>query len=282
MGGLDDVCVNMLNAIGNGIDGGLLDKLALGPAQFNEAMHAMSVRMHDTAVKPASAAIASIICTLELERTAAKADGDRELGVRIIGMTLFRCALILLFAGNALVILDGIDSVCTGIIARMNTAMPDTSPSEGLMLGDQMRDAIEKAGAIGQSGLMILVLIPFLVAQIAGVVLIAVVYLRFMQLYMLTCFASLPVVFLAAEPTRQMGIGYFRRYGQTSFQAIVLSFGIVLYRTFIGDILQIDDFTGEDLWGFIIDNFGNFLIGSLMLGCLVMVSTAVSRAIFGE
>lgn len=282
MAGLEDICVNMLNAIGDGIDSTLMDKLSLNPVQFNETMHAMSVNVHNTAVKPVSAAVASVVCTLELARVSARADGDSQLGTRIVFMTLFKCAIVLLFAGNALVILDGIDAVSGDIISGMTSLMPETSTGDDAMLGDQMRDAISKAGTIGQSGLMMLVLIPFLVSQIAGVILVAVVYLRFMQLYMLTCFASLPVVFLAADPTRQMGIGYFRRYGQTSFQAITLTLGIVLYRTFMADMLQIGEFTGDDLWGFIIDNFGNFLIGSLMLGCLVMVSTAVSRAIFGE
>lgn len=282
MAGLEDVCVHMLNAISDGIDSGLLDRLALSPTEFNETLHTMSLSVHDIAVKPASAAIASIIFTLELARMSVKADGDRELGTRIVFNVLLKCALVLVFASNALHILDSIDSIVTAIVERLSSVTPSDTPTEAVMLGDQMREAIENAGAIGQSGLMILVLIPFLVSQIAGVILIAVVYLRFMQLYMLTCFASLPVVLIAAEPTRTMGIGYFRRYAQISFQAITLTVGIVLYRAFMADMLRINDYTGEDLWAFVINNFGNFLIGSLMLGCLVMVSSTVSRAVFGE
>ena len=283
MADLVDPCVNMLNAIGGGIDGSILDKLALGPAEFNTAMHAMASTVHDTAVKPVTAVVASIIFTLELARASTRVDGDRELGVRIIGSVLLKCALVLLFAGNARLILDGIDGVTTAVMGAINGAIQQGEGPQTQLLGEQMRDAIDDAGIIGQSGLMVLVLIPFIVSQIAGVVLLAVVYMRFMQIYMLSCFASLPVVFMANEHTRQMGVGYLRRYAQTSFQAITLTVGIVLYRTFIGEALRLDGYPdGGNLWQYIIANFGTLMLGAIMLFCMVMASTATAKAVFGE
>lgn len=283
MADLVDPCVNMLNAIGGGIDGSILDKLALGPSQFNTAMHAMSITVHDIAVKPTASALASIVFTLELARASLRMEGDRELGVRIIGTVLLKCALILLFASHARLLLDGIDGITSSIITAMSGALSQAPGSESQLLGDQMRTAIEDAGIIGQSGLMVLVLIPFIVSQIAGVVLLAVVYMRFMQLYMLSCFASLPVVFMASEHTRQMGVGYLKRYAQTSFQAITLTVGVVLYRTFIGEALRLDGYAdGDNLWQYIIANFGTLMLGAIMLVCLVMVASATSKAVFGE
>ena len=283
MADLVEPCVNMLNAIGGGIDGTILDKLAMGPAEFNAAMHSMAAAVHDTAVKPVAAAVASIVFTLELARAGLRVDGDRELGVRIIGAVLLKCALVLLFAGNAGLILSGIDGVTSSVIDAMAGTLTGM-PAEGTgLLGDQLRPAIEDAGLIGQSGLMVLVLIPFIVSQIAGIILLAVVYMRFMQLYMLSCFASLPIVFMAGEHTRQMGVGYLRRYAQTSFQAITLTVGVILYRTFIGEALRLEGYTdGDGLWQYIIANFGTLMLGAVMLCCLVMVAAATSRAVFGE
>ena len=280
---LVDPCVHMLNAIGNGIDGSILDRLALGPTDFNAAMHTMAVTVHDTAVKPVAAMVASVVFTLELARASTRADGDRGLGVRIIGSVLLKCALVLLFAGNAVLIIDGIDGVTGEIMTRIGDAVQQGPEGVTEPLGEQMRDAIDDAGIIGQSGLMVLVLIPFIVSKIAGIVLLAVVYMRFMQIYMLSCFASLPIVFLANEHTRQMGIGYLRRYAQASMQAVTLTVGVILYRTFIGETLRLDGYPdGGNLWQYIIANFGTLMLGAIMLFCMVMASTATAKAVFGE
>ena len=283
MADLVEPCVNMLNAIGGGIDGTILDKLALGPDEFNAGLYQMAGSVHTVAVRPIAATIASIVFTLELARAAVRADGDRELGVRIIGMVLLKCALVLLFAQNAGLILEGIDAVVASIVRAMSGVLAAAPETGGQLLGDQMREAIEDAGLIGQSGLMVLVLIPFFVSQVAGVVLLAVVYMRFMQIYMLSCFASLPVVFMASEQTRAMGVGYLRRYGQVSFQSITLTVGVILYRNFIAEALRFDGYTdGSDLWQYVIANFGPLMLGAIMLGCLVMVSSATAKAVFGE
>ncbi|WP_140463218.1 MULTISPECIES: hypothetical protein [unclassified Bifidobacterium] len=283
MADLVEPCVNMLNAIGGGIDGSILGRLALGPAEFNAGLYNMAGSVHTSAVKPVSATIASIVFTLELARASTRADGDRELGVKIIGGVLLKCALVLLFASHAALILQGIDAVVSQIVSAASGVLAAAPGSETQLLGDQMRSAIEDAGLIGQSGLMVLVLIPFIVSQIAGVVLLAVVYMRFMQIYMLTCFASLPIVFMASEHTRMMGVGYLKRYGQVSFQAITLTVGVILYRTFVGEALRLDGYVdGGDLWQYIIANFGTLLLGAIMLGCLVMVSSATAKAVFGE
>ncbi|KAA8830171.1 hypothetical protein [Bifidobacterium tissieri] len=280
---LVDPCVNMLNAIGDGIDGSVLDRLALGPTDFNAAMHTMAVTVHDTAVKPVAAMVASVVFTLELARASTRADGDRELGVRIIGSVLLKCALVLLFAGNAVLIIDGIDGITGEIMTRIGDAVQQGPEGVTEPLGEQMRDAIDDAGIIGQSGLMVLVLIPFIVSKIAGIVLLAVVYMRFMQIYMLSCFVSLPIVFLANEHTRQMGIGYLRRYAQASMQAVTLTVGVILYRTFIGETLRLDGYPdGGNLWQYIIANFGTLMLGAIMLFCMVMASTATAKAVFGE
>ncbi|MBT1170698.1 hypothetical protein [Bifidobacterium sp. SO4] len=283
MASLVEPCVNMLNAIGGGIDGTILDRLALGPAEFSAGMYDMTSTVHAVAVKPVAATVASIVFTLELARASVRADGDRELGVRIIGTVLLKCALVLLFAQHAGLILQGIDGITSTIVKAMSGVLSNASGAESQLLGDQMRTAIEDAGVVGQAGLMTLVLIPFFVSQIAGVVLLAVVYMRFMQIYMLSCFASLPVVFMASDHTRSMGVGYLRRYGQASFQAITLTVGVVLYRAFIGEALTLGGYVeGSDLWQYVISNFGMLMLGAIMLGCLVMVSSATAKAVFGE
>ncbi len=283
MADLVDPCVDMLNAIGGGVDGTVLDRLALGPAEFNGGLFNMAAPVHATAVKPIAATIASVIFTLELARASMRVDGDRELGVKIIGTVLLKCALVLLFAQHADLILHGIDALTSSITSNMSGALAAAPGASGQLLGDQMREAIKDAGIIGQSGLMILVLIPFFVSQVAGVVLMVVVYMRFMRIYMLSCFASLPVVFMASEHTRPMGIGYLRKYGQSSFQAVTLTVGVVLYRTFIADMLRMDGYVdGSSLWKYVISNFGTLMLGAVMLGCLVMVSSTVAKAVFGE
>lgn len=47
--------------------------------------------------------------------------------------------------------------------------------------------------------------------------------------------------------------------------------------------LRFDGYTdGADLWQYVIANFGTLCWGAIMLGCLVMVSSATAKAVFEE
>ena len=261
-----DFIVGILNSIGSGVGDDLVADLLKTPAEYNAGMYQLSLTVARSAVKPIASTILAIMCVLELARVSTRADGDRELGVKLVAMAMFKLTLVFTAAQHSELMLQAIDEVGDG----------------GLGLGDSMRDAIDSAGWMGQIPCLILLLIPFLVSKGATVVVTVVILLRFVQIYMLTAFNPLPIAFIAQEETRQWGINYFKQYASLVFQCATLYLAILMYRTLVGGTLNPSKFKdGDSLSGWVMDNFISLLLASVMLIGIVMAANSVAKKLFG-
>ncbi|RAG61316.1 hypothetical protein DN536_38855, partial [Burkholderia multivorans] len=92
---------------------GPFNYLAQPPEQYNNGLYNAAVTTHNTAVKPITAIILSIILTMMIAQASTRIDGDRELGVRIISGILLKAGLIVVFVANAMTILQDIDETST-------------------------------------------------------------------------------------------------------------------------------------------------------------------------
>ena len=203
-----DFIVGILNSIGSGVGDDLVADLLKTPAEYNAGMYQLSLTVARSAVKPIASTILAIMCVLELARVSTRADGDRELGVKLVAMAMFKLTLVFTAAQHSELMLQAIDEIGDSVLGGIHSAAPTTGASSGLGLGDSMRDAIDSAGWMGQIPCLILLLIPFLVSKGATIVVTVVILLRFMQIYMLTAFNPLPIAFIAQEETRQWGINF--------------------------------------------------------------------------
>ena len=256
-----DFIVGILNSIGSGVGDDLVADLLKTPAEYNAGMYQLSLTVARSAVKPIASTILAIMCVLELARVSTRADGDRELGVKLVAMAMFKLTLVFTAAQHS---------------------APTTGASSGLGLGDSMRDAIDSAGWMGQIPCLILLLIPFLVSKGATIVVTVVILLRFVQIYMLTAFNPLPIAFIAQEETRQWGINYFKQYASLVFQCATLYLAILMYRTLVGGTLNPSKFKdGDSLSGWVMDNFTGLLLASVMLIGIVMAANSVAKKLFG-
>lgn len=281
---LENGIVDMLNSIGAGAGDDVLGQLSKTPAVFNSNLYELSQSVALTAVKPVTSVLLAVIFAIELARVSSRIDGDRELGVKLVAASMFKLALVFIAAQNADLFLKAINQVAEFMMGRMQSVASMGDAATVTKLGDNLRSAIADAGVVGQAGLLVLLLIPFLAAKVSGVVLSVVTFMIFIQLYLMGGFSSLPIAFIASDETKQMGIGFFKRYAQTSLQAVVLWFGILCYRVLTKTTVQASSTAdaGADLWGFVISNFGNFLFGSVLLVTLVMTSSQVSKALLGD
>ena len=254
-----DFIVGILNSIGSGVGDDLVADLLKTPAEYNADMYQLSLTVALSAVKPIASTILAIMCVLELARVSTRADGDRELGVKLVAMAMFKLTLVFTAAQHSELMLQAIDEI-----------------------GDSMRDAIDSAGWKGQIPCLILLLIPFLVSKGATIVVTVVILLRFVQIYMLTAFNPLPIAFIAQEETRQWGINYVKQYASLVFQCATLYLAILMYRTLVGGTLNPSKFKdGDSLSGWVMGNFTGLLLASVMLIGVVMAANSVAKKLFG-
>lgn len=122
-------------------------------------MYQLSLTIARSAVKPIASTILAILCVLELARVSTRADGDRELGVKLVAMAMFKLVLVFTAAQHSELMLKAIDEIGEGVLGGIHAAAPTTGSASGLGLGDSMRDAIDSAGAMGQIPCLILLII---------------------------------------------------------------------------------------------------------------------------
>lgn len=279
---MDDLIINILNALGQGPVAPFADLLE-SPQEHNSGLYSAAVTLHNTAVKPLTGIILAIVLIMMLASASTRIDGDRELGVRIISGIMLKAGLVVVFASQALTILQAIDEVSTTIAAGAIDADVGGANEEAA-LGTALRDSIEGASATDKLAMLVIVVIPFMVSQLVGVLALVLIFVRFIQLYMMTVFASLPIAFIAYEETKQMGIGYLKRYASTALSGVVIILALKLYQAMLGSWLTtnvaVDGDT--DLYAFATANFGNFLVAPLVLGFVLFGATQLSKALVGD
>jgi hypothetical protein len=108
------------------------------------------------------------------------------------------------------------------------------------------------------------------------------IFWRFIQLDLMTAFSSLPLAFLAHEDTKQIGIGYLKRYATITLQGVMLIAGIKLYQALISGWVTSTVHTSSDPMDFLMKNFGNLFVAPLILALVVIGSSSLSKAVIGE
>lgn len=279
---LDDWLVFILNSLGHsGVSG--TNSLLLMPEEYNEGLYNAAVMIHNTAVKPVTSIILSIMFVLMLATTSTRAEGDRELGVRIIAATMFKIAMVFMVAQNAVLFLNALASIAASIGETANAVDVGAGGGGDAALGDQLRDDIEAQGLTEKVTLLVILLLPWLVSVIASVLVIVLVYVRFLQMYLLSAFASLPLAFLGHEDTKSIGVGYLKGFATVALTGTVLVITVKFYQAITGSFGGfLEDYDGEDFVGFLFNSFGNFFIAPIVLIFLLFGANGLAKKLVGE
>lgn len=272
----------MLNMIGGGgagsVTAGLLSQ---APETWNPALYQLAVSVHEVAVKPLTSVVLAVMFTLELARNSTRIEADRDLGVKIVAGTMFRIALVFIAVRNAGLFIGMFNRVTQFLMQGVSSQMSFEVAGAGGQLGDLMRDQIRDAGVMGQAALFFLLVIPWLLSQLASVVFTVVLYVRFIELYALTAFQSLPFAFLVHEDTKPIGVGFFKSYARTSVNAVCVFVCLVFYQRIVVDAVRIPDSADKGMVSWVTGNFGNLMMAGILLFFVIAVSQRVSRAIAG-
>lgn len=272
----------MLNMIGGGgagsVTAGLLSQ---APETWNPALYQLAVSVHEVAVKPLTSVVLAVMFTLELARNSTRIEADRDLGVKIVAGTMFKIALVFIAVQNAGLFIRMFNQVTQFLMQGVSSQMSYEATGDGGQLGDLMRDQIRDAGVMGQAALFFLLVIPWLLSQLASVVFTVVLYVRFIELYALTAFQSLPFAFLVHEDTKPIGVGFFKSYARTSVNAVCVFICLVFYQRIVVDAVKIPDSADKGMVAWVTGNFGNLMMAGILLFFVIAVSQRISRAIAG-
>lgn len=277
---IEDLLVYMLNMLSTGVGNGT-DSLLQSPQEYNAALYNAALTIHSTAVKPITMIVLAIVSVLMLATTSTRAEGDRELGVRIIAAAMFKIALVFIVVQNAVLLLDAFANVATTIADSANNINVGTG-TPSTPLGDALRADITKQGLTEKVTLVVLLLLPWLVSVIANVLAIVLVFIRFLQMYLLISFASLPVAFFGHEDTKSIGIGYLKGFAGVALTGTVIVISVKLYQALMAGWSGGTSSYDGNLVGWITGNFGNFFVAPIVLIFLMFGASSLAKKLVGE
>ena len=270
----------------------------LDTAQFGRSIETYSADAYSTVqsiqrsvVVPVSAVVISIMATLELARQSTRIDGDRKLGIQVVAATMFKLVLLVLIAQNAGLILGAINDIFQTIMDGFVAEHPQSTNTP--VVPEKVRTAVEDAGFFEQLVMGMNLSLPLLIAQLAGIILRIVFWVRFMEIYLLSAFVTLPIAFLANPETKSIGVGYLRRYAAAGLQGAVLVLITILYASVgpklmagIGssgmEAVSADGIASVGALVWFAANSLNLTLAPLGFIVLVAMSGRISRALVGE
>lgn len=162
-------------------------------------------------------------------------------------------------------ILVGILSVIQGI---MGDVMESTGVGQasGLILPQEIVDAIEEVGFLESIPLWFVTLLGGLVVTVISFLLILTVYGRFFKVYLYMAIAPLPIAAFAGEPTQNIGKSYLRSFIGVGMEGVIILLSCVIYSIFAASPPTVDVTAGAIpmIWSY---------IGELIFNMLVLVGT---------
>ena len=280
---------SLLNQISQGMDPTISSLLTQTPAGKYPDAYRTVTNIATTAVKPVAMTVLAVVFRLEILHASQSIDQDGTQGVRTITKSLFKIIIVYMAAMNASwlceLITYLIQQIGTGV-SRLIT-LPNTASADDK--ATKLGDALENSGALGQANLgqqlvaIIMLLIPFLIARLAGLAVQVLIVARFVELLILTAFGSLPIAFLSYDGTKSWGEAYIREYASCAFSNITLLIGLAVYQPVANSLFAGNKNLGSlSLNEVVFTHWMDLVTVSVLMVALVLISQKASKALFGQ
>lgn len=270
---IEDILSHMLETLWGASFVTNADALSAAIAQYNTQAFNFARSINNIVVKPIAAVVVAIILVLELSRVASRFDGDSKTGVQVIASVMLKAALLIIAIQNVDLILDAINEVGDTMTKNITPLVRDrTTEASNIAAMDQ--------GVVESLGSMIVLMMPYLLALLASIGVKLIVLVRFAEIYILSAAATLPLAFFGHDDTKQIAIGYLKRYATAVLHGVTIMLVIAIYAMLPIDGMNIgtDDFSLMDA----IEHLPDLLLGPLLLLFLVFSSGKFARALVGE
>lgn len=221
------VCLNMMSG-GAAFDMSL-DPLSQDMGSYNGAAYRATQISAEVFVRPVASVLLSLILVVELARSASRMEQDGQMGVRMIAGVLFKYIVLILIVQHSSLILQAIAEIAQHIITQFDsTYRPAGFTAEKGQLGKELSSALEEM-SLGQLWVFgMLIAGPATVSMIAGGLAWAMVAFRFLEMYLLSAFAPLPMALFGNSDTKQIPVGYLRSFAAAALQGATLLIGLFI------------------------------------------------------
>ena len=280
-----DILWPLLEDMGSGLGsffGLKVDDVLKSPEEYSPATAVLMDVVAQTVVQPVASIVLVTLFVVELSRISMITDGDGESFLRRALFTLVKYILVKLAFDNAGTIMSGIYGVFSEIANKANlTTISSTNVDASL--ATQFLDSVDKMDWLGQTLLIILMLIAWLVNKGAVILALALVVMRFVKIYIFTAFAPMPMAFFASTDTRPFAIGFLRNYAAAVLQALVLVLSFAIYQAIsVGWGAKAFENLGENAIAAATSIGSNYIFMGVVLAMIVLGSGRLANELLGN
>lgn len=220
------------------------EMLTQTPQEFNGAIW-QAMTSISNAIMPIAYSILSICIILEFIDKITRVDMNLDIE------TIFKIVIKLLIAKMVMVncfnFLNIIFSITSSVVTAVGGA---TGTTLTLDTAEQVKDIIQSGdyGMLDRIGIYIQLLPMGLIFSGIKIITSIIVYGRFIQLYVLTALAPLPIAAVGYEKTRNISMRFFQEYIAICLQGVVIMITVNVYIAMVGSAAIAGGGLGDVLW----------------------------------
>lgn len=252
------------------------------PQEFSPETTSLMGTISTLVVQPVAITVLVVLFVMELWRISMRVEGDSESFLKIAFFTLVKFALVKWAFDNTATIMNGLYQVFAGMAVEANITVSQ-SPVVDQATVTAFLDSVDRMDWLGQTLMVVLMLIAWLVNKGAVIMALALVVMRFVKLYIFTAFAPMPLAFFASQETRSFAIGFLRNFAATVLQALVLVLAFAVYQAIsAGWAARAFDDLDENAVMAALSIGGNYIFMGVVLGMVMFGSGRIANELLGN
>ena len=200
-------------------------------------------------VGPLALSILALFILLEFQRISLKvegAGGAPMLGFEMIIKSFIKFAICYVVILRIQDILDGIIVITANLSAKV-LAIGASGKVQNAT--EQVRRAVNDLDFWEKIVILLIMCILFLVALVVRVLIQVTIYLRFLELYIFSAMAPIPMGALPSQEFSSMTKSFFKNFASTGLQATFIALVLIIYPMIFARIMKD---VGEGIWGIIL------------------------------
>jgi hypothetical protein len=211
-------------------------------------------------VSPLALSILAIFILLEFQKISLKvegAGGAPMLGFEMIIKSFIKFAICYVVILKIQDLLDGIIVITSNLTYKV-LAVGNTGTVKDV--SERVRQAVEAEGFWSQIVILLIMCILFLVALVVRALIQVTIYLRFMELYIFSAMAPIPMGALPSQEFSSMTKSFFKNFAATGLQSTFIALVLIIYPILF---MKLMDELGSNLYGIVL-GLAIYMIGLLL------------------
>lgn len=220
-------------------------------ADFTQMLgSAGSVTMYDivhgvweAAILPIGCGVLSFVFTVQLIKISQRMDGNAAMpGVKEVAFLLVFFAVFLFLLQHSFELMQGVYEVTRLAVQRVSALFGTGSAIDLDAVSITTTDDVAALLAM-----LVVALVSWLVVIVAYVVALVVSWARAIQIYIMAAFSPIPLSLLAADETRQMGVGYLKNFAAVCLAGVIILVLLVSFPIVLGGLNAVGAGTGTPI-----------------------------------